>query len=194
MGDGQTQTTQQTYGEKLVLPTQSQKDGYTFLGWFTETEGGVQVTADTVYTAASPATYYAHWELIPVFSVTVPVTLALTVSEQGEVYAASNAAIVNHSTAAVQVTGVTVSAVNGWTLVPYGTDMASQKVDSQLIGFALNGSETVTEGNSEALALTGDWTVPLNGTLPLAYDAVVSALSEPVDEQVVAVLFVWEWA
>ena len=194
LGDGQTQTTQQTYGEKLVLPTQSQKDGYTFLGWFTETEGGVQVTADTVYTAASPATYYAHWELIPVFSVTVPVTLALTVSEQGEVYAASNAAIVNHSTAAVQVTGVTVSAVNGWTLVPYGTDMASQKVDSQLIGFALNGSETVTEGNSEALALTGDWTVPLNGTLPLAYDAVVSALSEPVDEQVVSVLFVLEWA
>ena len=36
--------------------------------------------------------------------------------------------------------------------------------------------------------------MPLNGTLPLAYDAVVSALSEPVDEQVVSVLFVLEWA
>ena len=194
LGEGQTQTTQQTYGEKLQLPTQPLKDGYTFLGWFTEAEGGTQVTGDTIFTAATPTTYYAHWELIPMFSVTVPAALSLTVSEQGEVYAANNAAIVNHSTAAVQVTGVTVSAVNGWTLTPYDTDMASQKVDSQLIGFALNGSATVSEGSSEALTLTGDWTVPLDGSLPLAYDAVVSALSEPVDEQVVSIVFVLEWA
>lgn len=194
LGDGQTETTQQTYGEKLVLPTQPLKDGYTFLGWFTSETGGDQVTGATVYTATSPTIYYAHWKLIPVFSVTVPVTLALTVSEQGEVYAASNVEVVNHSTAAVKVTGVTVSAVNGWTLAPYDTDMASEKVDSQLIGFALNSSETVTEGSSEDLALTGDWTAPLNGSLPLTYDAVVSALSEPVDEQVLSILFVLEWA
>lgn len=194
LGDGQTETTRQTYGEKLILPTQPLKDGYTFLGWFTSETGGDQVTGDTIFTATTPTTYYARWELIPVFSVTVPVTLALTVSEQGEVYAASNAEVVNHSTAAVEVTGVTVSAVNGWTLVPYGTDMASEKVDSQLIGFALNGAETTTEGSSEALALTGDWTVPLDSTLSLEYDAVVSALSEPVDEQVVSILFVLEWA
>ena len=92
------------------------------------------------------------------------------------------------------MTGLTVSAVNGWTLAPYDTDMASEKVDSQLIGFALNSSETVTEGSSEDLALTGDWTAPLNGSLPLTYDAVVSALSEPVDEQVLSILFVLEWA
>ena len=130
LGEGQTQTTRQTYGQPLVLPTQPLKDGYTFLGWFTEAEGGTQVTGDTIFTAATPTTYYAHWELIPVFSVTVPAALSLTVSEQGEVYAANNAAIVNHSTAAVQVTGVTVSAVNGWTLTPYDTDMASQKAVS----------------------------------------------------------------
>ena len=194
LGEGQTQTTQQTHGKKLQLPTQPLKDGYTFLGWFTQAEGGDQVTGDTVYTAASPATYYAHWELIPVFSVTVPVTLALTVSEQGEVYAASNAAIVNHSTAAVKVTGVTVSAVNGWTLASYDTDMASQKVDSRLIGFSLNGAETTAKGASEPLPLSGDWTVPLEGSLSLTYDAVVSALSEPVDEQVVSIVFVLEWA
>ena len=194
LGDEQTQTTRQTYGEKLVLPSQPVRDGYTFLGWFTDAEGSEQVTGDTVYTATSPATYYARWELIPVFSVTVPASFALTVSEQGEVYAASNAEVVNHSTAAVQVTGVTVSAVNGWTLVPYGTDMASQKVDSRRIGFSLNGSKTAAEGSSEVLALTGDWTVPLDGTLPLEYDAVVSALSQPVEEQVLSVTFVLEWA
>ena len=194
LGDGQTETTQQTYGEKLVLPTQPLKDGYTFLGWFTDAEGGEQVTGDTIFTGTGPATYYAHWELIPVFSVTVPVSLALTVSEQGEVYAATGAEVVNHSTAAVKVTGVTVSAVNSWTLVPYDTDMASEKVDSRLIGFALNGAETASKGTTETLALTGDWTVPLDGNLPLAYDAVVSALSQPVDQQVVSIVFVLEWA
>ena len=194
LGDGQTETTQQTYGEKLVLPIQPLKDGYTFLGWFTDPEGGEQVTRETIFTGTGPATYYAHWELIPVFSVTVPVSLALTVSEQGEVYAATGAEVVNHSTAAVKVTGVTVSAVNRWTLVPYDTDMASEKVDSRLIGFALNGSETASKGTTEALALTGDWTVPLDGNLPLTYDAVVSALSQPVDQQVVSIVFVLEWA
>ena len=92
------------------------------------------------------------------------------------------------------MTGVTVSAVNGWTLGPYDTDMASEKVDSRLIGFALNGSETASKGTTEALALTGDWTVPLDGNLPLTYDAVVSALSQPVDQQVVSIVFVLEWA
>lgn len=193
LGDGRTETTQQTYGEKLALPTQPLKDGYTFLGWFTSETGGEQVTGDTIFTGTGPATYYAHWELIPVFSVTVPVSLALTVSEQGDVYAATGAEVVNHSTAAVKVTGVTVSAVNGWTLVPYDTDMASEKVDSRLIGFSLNESKTTQEGDSETLVLSGDWTVPLDGSLPLAYDAVVSALSQPVDQQVVSIVFVLEW-
>lgn len=194
LGDGNIQTTSQVYGQKLALPAQPSREGYTFLGWFTAESDGTQVTADTVYTAASPTTYYAHWELIPVFSVTVPVSLALTVSEQGEVYAASTAAIVNHSTAAVKVTGVTVTAVNGWTLVPYDTDMALEKVDSRLIGFSLKGSGTAGKGTTEALALGGEWTVPLDGSLPLTYDAVVSALSEPVDEQVASIVFILEWA
>ena len=194
LGGGDTETTRQIYGEKLVLPTQPLKDGYTFLGWFTDAEDGEQVTGDTIFTGTGPATYYAHWELIPVFSVTVPVSLALTVSEQGEVYAATGAEVVNHSTAAVKVTGVTVSAVNDWTLVPYGTDMALEKVDSRLIGFALNGAETASKGTTEALALTGDWTVPLDGNLPLTYDAVVSALSQPVDQQVISIVFILEWA
>ena len=152
------------------------------------------MTGDTVYTTGSPTTYYARWERISVFSVTVPATLVLTVDERGEVYAARNAEIVNRSTAAVQVTGITVSAVNGWTLVPYDTDMAEEKVDSNLIGFSLNRTETSRKGDAETLSLTGSWTVPLNGSLPLAYDAVVSALSQPVDEQVLSVVFALEWA
>ena len=41
----------------LWTPT---RDGYNFLGWFTEKSGGTQVTASTQVTA--DVTYYAHWQ------------------------------------------------------------------------------------------------------------------------------------
>ena len=45
------------YGE-LPVPERS---GYTFLGWFTQQEGGTQVTADTEVSIAEDHTLYAHW-------------------------------------------------------------------------------------------------------------------------------------
>lgn len=37
------------------------RSGYTFVGWFTEKNGGKEVLADTKYTTASNQTLYAHW-------------------------------------------------------------------------------------------------------------------------------------
>ena len=43
-------------------------------------------------------------------------------------------------------------------------------------------------------SLTSPWTIAENGKLPLSYDAVVSAVSQPVTEQdVLSVVFVLEW-
>lgn len=42
------------------LPTPS-RDYYTFEGWYTEPEDGDEVTADTVMTALTDITLYAHW-------------------------------------------------------------------------------------------------------------------------------------
>lgn len=92
--------------------------------------------------------------LLTRFSVTVPASLTMTVSKYGEVYAASNAAIVNNSTGMVEVTGITVSTDNGWTLVPYGSNMASAKVDSKLIGFSVNGAQSGSGGNTQMLTLS----------------------------------------
>ena len=39
LGDGNTETTKQTYGEKLVLPAEPTRKGAEFLGWFTELDG-----------------------------------------------------------------------------------------------------------------------------------------------------------
>ena len=127
------------------------------------------------------------------FSVTVPASLTVTVSEHGVVYTATGAGIVNNSNSAVRVSGVTLRAENGWTIVPYATNMAAQKVDSKRIGFALGGMQTAATGKSEQLTASS-MTVSAGATLPLSYDAVVSASSAAINEQVLTIVFVVGWA
>ena len=129
------------------------------------------------------------------FSVTVPANLIITVSEYGEVYSATNAAVTNNSTHGVEITSVTVSAGNGWTLVPYDYNMADEKVDSKLIGFYLNGAETTQTGTNETLALPDNWTIDRDDSFDLDYDAVISATSATIqNEQVLTLVFVINWA
>ena len=192
-GDGTTEETKQTYGEKLTLPTEPTRKNAEFLGWFTEANGGTQVDANTIYKTDGDSTYYAHWEITEVFSVTVPVTLPLIVDEGGEVHVGA-AEIINASTGDVIVSSVSISTKNGWQLVPYTTDMAHAKVDAKQLGFKINDSLTTKTGDAETFSLTSPWTIAENGKLPLSYDAVVSAVSQPVTEQdVLSVVFVLEW-
>ena len=177
-----------TYGE-LPEPT---REGYIFDGWFTEADGGELVEAGTEVASKTAHTLYAHWTQIKIFSVTIPAGLPLAVTEDGEVTASTDAAIANNSTCDVRVTGVTLRTENGWTLVPFTYNMAAAKVDSKLIGFAIGGAASATEGDAESLALTGDWSIASGGTLPLDYDAKVSATSVGIDEQVLTVVFVVE--
>ena len=193
LGDGTTEETKQTYGEALVLPTEPTRKNAEFLGWFTEANSGTQVDANTIYKTDGDSTYYAHWEITEVFSVTVPVTLPLIVDEGGEVHVGA-AEIINGSTGEVIVSSVSISTKNGWQLVPFDTDMAHEKVDARLLGFKINDSETTKTGDAETFSLTSPWTIAENGKLPLSYDAVVSAVSQPVTEQdVLSVVFVLEW-
>ena len=193
LSNGNTETTKQVYGEALVLPTEPTRKNAEFLGWFTEVNGGTQVDANTIYKTDADSTYYAHWEITEVFSVTVPVTLPLIVDEGGEVHVGA-AEIINASTGDVIVSSVSISTKNGWQLVPYTTDMAHAKVDAKQLGFKINDSVTTKTGNAETFSLTSPWTIAENGKLPLSYDAVVSAVSQPVTEQdVLSVVFVLEW-
>jgi len=119
--------------------------------------------------------------------------MTLAVSKHGEVYAANNVAILNHSTGAVTVSGVSVTTANGWTLVPYTTNMANEKMDSKLIGFIINGAQTASIGTSEDLSISG-WNIAKGDSLGLTYDAVVSGSRAPINEQVLTVVFVLNWA
>lgn len=128
------------------------------------------------------------------FSVTVPATLTLTISKWGEVYAADNAEIINNSTDAVEITGITLTAENGWSLVPYSINMANAKVDAKQIGFRINNVENMNAGRSETLTVGSGWTIPEGSALPLDYDATVSATSDPISEQVLTIVFIVDWA
>ena len=193
IGDGTTEETKQTYGEALVLPTEPTRKNAEFLGWFTEVVGGTQVDANTIYKTDGDSTYYAHWEITEVFSVTVPVTLPLIVDEGGEVHVGA-AEIINGSTGAVVVSSVSISTKNGWQLVPFSTNMANEKVDAQRLGFKINNVQTSKTGDSETFSLTSPWEIAENARLPIDYDAVVSAVSRPVTEQdVLSIVFVLEW-
>ena len=179
-----------TYGE-LPEPT---REGYEFDGWYTEKDGGELVEAGTEVSDKGAHTLYAHWTLVKVFSVTVPAGLPLAVTEDGVVTSSTDAAIANNSTCEVKVTGISLRTENGWTLVPFEYNMAAAKVDSKLIGFAIGNVASTAEGDSEALTLTGDWSIDAGSTLPLDYDANVSATSVGINEQVLTVVFVVEEA
>ena len=194
LGIGQSETTEQTYGEKLLLPTEPTRKNAEFLGWFTEKDGGTEVTANTVFKETAATTYYAHWGVTELFSVTVPATLPLVVDETGKVYVAA-ASIVNNSTGDVKVSSVSVTSKNGWEFVPYSTNMAKAKVDAKQVGFKINSSETSKTGDSEVFTLAAPWTVKEADALSINYDAVVSAVSQPVTgQEIMSVVFVLEWA
>lgn len=46
------------FGDNLPKAT---RDGYTFLGWYTEKENGEKITEDSEITSKKSVTYYAHW-------------------------------------------------------------------------------------------------------------------------------------
>ncbi len=128
------------------------------------------------------------------FSVTVPAVMNLTLSKDGQIYAATNATITNNSTGAVTVSEVKLTADNGWTIVPYDTNMADERVDTKLIGFKVNDAESLYSGYTENLTLSSGWDIAKSDSISLEYDAVVSATSEAIDEQVLTVVFVLNWA
>lgn len=131
--------------------------------------------------------------LMTKFSVTVPTTMVLTMGTDGEVYAPSDVVIVNNSTAAVLVKKADINTRNGWNIVPYSTNMANEKVDSKKIGFKMNGIQTDSAGTTDSLSYNNSWIIEKDKSSAVVYDAVVSATSTPIDEQVIEIVYIVDW-
>lgn len=52
-----------TVNGKIIRAKKAWRDDYTFIGWFTEKEGGEELDLETVH--YQDTTYYAHWEYTP---------------------------------------------------------------------------------------------------------------------------------
>ena len=142
-------------------------------------------------------------------SVTVPTALPMAMSQTGDVTTADNCQIINHSYGAVRVKSVTISAENGWRLTAFGdkSTLASEKVDSNQLGFALcigDGEWAVTDSSDESTQalisapiagcyMSGAGNAA-NNTVSVDYRAIVTPLSTPVTNANIAnVVFVIEW-
>ncbi len=66
---------EQTYGTELTPPTPQERNGYTFVGWFTAENGkGDKVVSGTLYQTASDITYFAYYEKdFPIFYVIISI-------------------------------------------------------------------------------------------------------------------------
>lgn len=140
-------------------------------------------------------------------SVTVPTVLPIAVGTDGTVTTATDAKITNNSYGAVKVSAVSIQAAEGWRPADFETNMADEKVDSNLIGMALTiggGAQLATDDSStetqallaaaaEGCYMTGVGNQEGN-SVAIAYDAVVSPVSNAVTNTGVAsVIFTVEW-
>ena len=140
-------------------------------------------------------------------SVTVPTVLPIAVGTDGTVTTATDAKITNNSYGAVKVSAVSIQAAEGWHLADFETNMADEKVDSNLIGMALTiggGAQLATDDSSTesqallAAAAEGCYMTGVGNTsgnsVAVVYDAVVSPVSNAVTNTGVAsVIFTVEW-
>ena len=118
----------QTVGNAYVLPAEPVREGYTFGGWFTGTNGtGTEITTNLTVTAPAPVHVYGHWleetgefRWIKILgylgtsaNVTVPPTIAgLPVMEIGAsafALGTDNAAVIKSMTLSSSVTTLGVS-------------------------------------------------------------------------------------
>jgi len=141
-------------------------------------------------------------------SVVVPTALPMAMSDNGTVVTATDCKIINYSYGSVRVKSVTISAAPDWNLTAFGpkASLASEKVDSNKLGFALSiggGQQVNTVTNERTQQLIS---APINGcymtgvgdasgnSVSVEYAAIVTPLSSTVSNTTVAnVVFVIEW-
>lgn len=125
------------------------------------------------------------------FSVTLPTGLPITKDASGNHVCATDVKIVNESVGPVEVTSVGIQGSNGWSIVPWGTDMQSEKVGTKKLAMTLNGDQT---GEGKLNFTNANWSV-IKGksSLQLTYQANTPAQGTAVSSQVANVVFTVGW-
>lgn len=153
------------------LPTPS-RDGYSLLGWYTEADGGTQVTSETTYDWDQDATLYPHWEANLVL--TVPTTVATTVLADGTIVApsAESTRIYNHSAVPVRIASIEITPSAGWRIA----SEATAADDTDILAPSVNGTTAESLGDLPA----NGWTLAAEGAAGDAMDLDISGRVEKV--------------
>lgn len=133
------------------------------------------------------------------FSVVVPTTLPISVDADGNVTTATDATIINNSSAPVAVTKVELASLSDWTLAAYSRDILNLPVDAKQFGLQMNiGDKTVATSNSGTSDVLSD---SLNARIvkgqncAVTYNALFPAQTAAVsDTQIANVVFTVGWA
>lgn len=134
------------------------------------------------------------------FNVTVPTSIAIRVNADGSVTCPTDVKITNNSTAAVKVSAIEMRK-GTWSLVPFTTDMAAERVDAKKLGFSMtaggNTVKTTSSADSQTLSHTAaNWTIEKSANLPIQCSAVASAVSSATSTPATAasIIFTLAWA
>lgn len=133
------------------------------------------------------------------FSVVVPTTLPISVDADGNVTTATDATIINNSSAPIAVTKVELASLSDWTLAAYSRDILNLPVDAKQFGLQMNiGDKTVATSNSGTSDVLSD---SLNARIvkgqncAVTYNALFPARTAAVsDTQIANVVFTVGWA
>ena len=133
------------------------------------------------------------------FSVVVPTTLPISVDADGNVTTATDATIINNSSAPVAVTKVELASLSDWTLAAYSRDILNLPVDAKQFGLQMNiGDKTVATSNSGTSDVLSD---SLNARIvkgqncAVNYNALFPAQTTAISNtQIANVVFTVGWA
>lgn len=133
------------------------------------------------------------------FSVVVPTTLPISVDADGNVTTATDATIINNSSAPVAVTKVELASLSDWTLAAYSRDILNLPVDAKQFGLQMNiGDKTVATSNSGTSDVLSD---SLNARIvkgqncAVTYNALFPAQTAAISNtQIANVVFTVGWA
>ena len=133
------------------------------------------------------------------FRVPVPSTRPIAVDADGNVTTATDATIINNSSAPVAVTKVELASLSDWALAAYSRDILNLPVDAKQFGLQMNiGDKTVATSNSGTSDVLSD---SLNARIvkgqncAVNYNALFPARTAAVsDTQIANVVFTVGWA
>ena len=133
------------------------------------------------------------------FSVVVPTTLPIAVDADGNVTTATDASIINNSSAPVAVTKVELNSQSNWTLAAYNRDILNLPVDAKQFGLQMNiGDKTVAtsnSGTSDVLSDSINAQIVKGQNCAVTYNALLPARTAAVsDTQIANVVFTVGWA